>query len=130
MAKAKSTPKATPTAPQKPAPKPRKRTSDKPLSARYKRLLKDELDAWGVDIGITAASDLRQIRHALDALMNTLLRGDEADVAVGHLMRFPVKRLGVIVDDNFRHLDRDIQKLRDIIAEEKKEEAKRKGGAR
>jgi hypothetical protein len=117
--------KSQPATPQKPAPKPNKKPVDKPLSAKYKRLLKEDLDARSVTIGITAAADLRKIRHSLDALMGILSRGGDPEIAIRHMMEFPVKRLGAIVDDNFRNLNRDIQKLHNIIAEEKAEEERR-----
>jgi hypothetical protein len=114
MAKAKFTSKPAPIAPQK------------PRTIKRARLLKQELEAHFLPVGITALEDIRYIWLALDALMGILLTGDKTKSAIGDLMRLPVKKLGTIVNREFPDLVRGRQKLQELQALN----SGQKGGAR
>lgn len=124
MAK-KNLSQSSPTTPQKPAVKKRAAKDKSTLPPRYSKVIHDELYARSFDIGITAAQNIREISHALSSFMDILFSGDEAQRAIAHVLWYPVDKLKCIVKESCSHrLDGAVQKLDDILDEERKEKEK------
>ena len=96
--------KPTSTTPQKPAAK---------RLTKHEKSLGAELEAHYLEVGITALEDIRHVSLALDGLQGILLRGDEADIAAGNLVRPLAGKLGRAVHE-FPDLIKARRKLHDL----------------
>lgn len=91
------------------------KTVKKPRPTRHENLLQQELQAHFVEVGITELEDIGDIWRALNSLMEILLKGNETQ-SIGHLLKLPVKKLGVIVGREFPDLVQARSRLCDLQA--------------
>jgi hypothetical protein len=109
--------------------KPAVKKTVKPRRDKGKRLLKMELDAHFLEVGLRALDNICSAHHALKGLVGILDRGDECDIATAHLLRLPVDTLGKEVAQ-FPDLKKAHKKLYEAqVASHKYYDRDEKGGA-